>query len=378
MQVTTIGIIGCGVISNSYLTGAARSKILTVKGVADMRREAAEARAAEYGCQAMTVEELLADPDIEIVINLTIPNAHAEIDRRIIEAGKHVYSEKPLVASLADAQPVLDAAEATGLRVGCAPDTFLGASHQAVRRAIDDGLIGKVIGGSVCVATRGMEHWHPDPRFFYKLGGGPHLDIGPYYITQLINLLGPVASVSAMATKGFETRTITSEALNGTQFEVEVPTTINGSLLFKSGANLAITTSWDVMSTRRPGIEIYGTEGSLQNPDPNFFGGVPEVAVGGAPWTALPIEQFAFGTNNRTTRVGREVADYRIIGLIDMAAAIREKRDHRANGKLALHVLEVLDALEQSSRTGTHVKIGNLCEQPLPVPQGEDESVFLG
>lgn len=377
MQVTTIGIIGCGVISNSYLTGAARSKIITVKGVADMRREAAEARAAEYACQAMTVEELLADPDIEIVINLTIPNAHAEIDRRIIAAGKHVYSEKPLVASLADAHTVLDAAEAMGLRIGCAPDTFLGASHQAVRRAIDDGLIGRVIGGSVCVATRGMEHWHPDPRFFYKLGGGPQLDIGPYYITQLVNLLGPVASVSAMATKGFETRTITSEPLNGTVFEVEVPTTINGSLLFRSGANLAITTSWDVMSTRRPGIEIYGTEGSLQNPDPNFFGGTPEIAVRGEAWKGLEIEEFAFGKNNRTTRVGREVADYRIIGLIDMAAAIREKREHRANGKLALHVLEVLDALERSSKAGTHIEIGSLCEQPQPVPKGDDERVFL-
>lgn len=299
MQAKTIGIIGCGVISNSYLTGAARSKLLNVKGVADMRREAAEARAAEHNCQAMTVEELLADPEIEIVINLTIPLAHAEIDRRIIEAGKHVYSEKPLVASLADARPVLDAAEARGMRVGCAPDTFLGASHQACRRAIDDGVIGRVIGGSVTVATRGMEHWHPDPRFCYKLGGGPHLDIGPYYITQLVNLLGPVASVSAMATKGFETRTITSEALNGTEFEVEVPTTINGSLLFKSGANLAITTSWDVWSTKRPGIEIYGTEGSLQNPDPNFFGGAPEITVRGGPWEALPIDEFAFGINNR-------------------------------------------------------------------------------
>lgn len=303
MKPATIGIIGCGVISDAYLKGAARSPFVNVKAVSDLRAAAAEEKSRLYGCLALTLDELLSDPDIEIVVNLTIPAAHAEIDRKILAAGKHVYSEKPFVVDITEAQPLLDQAARQDLRIGCAPDTFLGAGHQACRRAIDQGTIGRVIGGSVTIATRGMEHWHPDPRFFYKLGGGPHFDIGPYYITQLVNLLGPVTSVSAITTRAFETRTITSEALAGTEFPVEVPTTINGTLLFASGANVALTMSWDVYATRKAGIEIYGTEGSLFNPDPNFFGGVPEVSVRGGAWEPLPIDDLPLGC--QTGRTGR-------------------------------------------------------------------------
>ncbi|MFC0406890.1 Gfo/Idh/MocA family protein [Roseomonas elaeocarpi] len=376
MRETVIGIIGCGVISEAYLKGAGRSDLLRVKAVADLRMEAAQARAAEYGCAALSVDDLLADPEIEIVLNLTVPVAHAPVDLRILAAGKHIYSEKPLVARFAEAREVLQAATARGLRVGCAPDTFLGAGHQACRRAVDEGRIGQVIGGAACVASRGMERWHPNPEFFFKPGGGPVLDLGPYYITQLVNLLGPVSRVAAEATRGYPTRTVGSGPLSGSSIEVEVQTTVNGTLLFASGANLSITTSWDTWKTRRPPIEIYGTGGSLQNPDPNFFGGEPMLTREDGEWEPLPIGAHPFGINNRVTRLGKEVADYRIIGLLDMAAALQTGRPHRASAEMALHVLEVLDALERSAAEGRHIHVESRCERPEALPTGTGEEVF--
>jgi predicted dehydrogenase len=376
MKPVVIGIIGAGVISGAYLKGAARSDFLTVRAIADIRPDAAEQKAAEFGCKALAVAELLADPEIETVINLTIPTTHAPIDLDILRAGKHVYSEKPIAASFADAAAVLQEAETRGLRVGCAPDTFFGASHQACREIIDEGRLGRVVGGSVVIASRGMEHWHPDPRFFYQPGGGPHADVGPYYITQLVNLLGPVATVSAITSRAFERRTITSEKLQGTVFDVGVPTTLNGNLLFASGANVSLTMSWDIWSSRRPKIEIYGTEGSLQNPDPNYFGGTPEIAIGGGQWEPVETSQFAFRETNRTTIFGQEVADYRAVGLVDMALAIRENREHRASAKLAYHVLEVLEALEKSHERRSHIDIVSQCEKPAALPHGMGEEVL--
>lgn len=376
MKPVVIGIIGAGVISGAYLKGAARSRFVKVKAIADIRSEAAAQRATEFGCQAMTIQELLVDPEIELVLNLTIPTAHAPVDLDILRAGKHVYSEKPLSASLREADAVLKEAQARGLRVGCAPDTFFGASHQACRQIVDEGRLGRIVGGSVVIASRGMEHWHPDPRFFYQPGGGPHADVGPYYITQLVNLLGPVKTVSAITSRAFDQRTISSGQLNGTVFDVAVPTTLNGSLLFASGANVSLTMSWDIWNSKRPRLEIYGTEGSLQNPDPNYFGGNPEIALRGGEWEAVPISQFAFGQPNRTTIFGQEVADYRAVGLIDMAIAIREARPHRANAELAYHVLEVLESLEQSHQRQCHIEIVSQCSKPAPLPFGTGEEVL--
>ncbi|MBV9489891.1 MAG: Gfo/Idh/MocA family oxidoreductase, partial [Verrucomicrobia bacterium] len=262
-QQIDIGIIGCGNISHSYLKGAAQSELVRVKAVTDLRMETAQARAAEYGVQALPLEQLLADPDIEIVINLTVPLAHAPVSLQIVEAGKHLYSEKPLGIRHAEAEALMLAAKAKGVRVGCAPDTFLGAGHQACRRAIDAGRIGRPIAGSAFFATHGVEHWHPNPEFFFKRGGGPVLDMGPYYVTQLVNLLGPVARVAAQATMGSATRTVSSEPLKGSIIQVEVPTTVNGVLLFANGASVTITTSWDVWKHRRLPFELYGSEGSM-------------------------------------------------------------------------------------------------------------------
>jgi predicted dehydrogenase len=302
---------------------------------------------------------------------------HAKVDLDILEAGKHAYSEKPLATSVKEADAVIERARALGLLIGCAPDTFFGASHQTSRKLIDEGKLGQIVGGSVTIASRGMEHWHPDPRFFYQPGGGPHADVGPYYITQLVNLLGPVKTVSATATMPFDQRTITSEKLNGTKFEVAVPTTINGSLLFASGANVALTMSWDIWASKRPKFEIYGTDGSLQSADPNHFGGTPEISLRGGEWQPASISDFAFGTVNRTTIFGNEVADYRAVGLIDMAVAVRTGRPHRASGELAYHVLEVIEALEMSSKSQTHVQLSSTCARPAALGVGRDESVLL-
>lgn len=373
----TIGIIGCGNISDAYFKGAARSALIQVKACADLRLEAAQAKAALHGVQAMSIAALLADPDISIVVNLTVPMAHATVSQQILNAGKHPYSEKPLAANFKDAAQTMALAQAKGLRVGCAPDTFMGASHQASRRAIDAGAIGKPVGGSVVVMSHGMESWHPNPEFFFKQGGGPVLDIGPYYITQLINLLGPVRRVAGIATIGNATRTVTSEPLNGSIIDVDVPTTVNGILEFTNGANVNLSASWDVWKHNRTSpIEIYGTEGSLLGVDPNFFGNTPRVCKPNGDWQDVDIAAHPFGIANREMRNGSMQADYRMVGLVDMAMAIKDSRPHRASGELALHVLEVLEAFEASSQCGQFVMMQTTCQRPDPVPLGQDESVF--
>jgi len=377
MSKTVIGIIGCGNISDAYFLGAARSNLIRVKACADLRLEAAQAKAAKHGVLAMPVQQLLADPEISIVVNLTVPMTHAGVSQQILNAGKHAYSEKPLAAKFTDGAGLMELSRTRNLRVGCAPDTFLGASHQACRRLIDSGAIGIPVGGSAVVMSHGMESWHPNPEFFFKPGGGPILDVGPYYITQLVNLLGPVRRAVGLGTIGNATRTVTSEPHKGSTIDVEVLTTVNGVLEFVNGANISLSASWDVWKHNRASpIEIYGTEGSLLGVDPNFFGNIPRVCKPNGDWQDVAIAAHPFGIANRELRNGTMQADYRIVGLIDMAMAIRHSRPHRASGDLALHVLEVLEALEASSRSGQFISIRSRCERPEPVPLGSDESVF--
>jgi predicted dehydrogenase len=377
MEQMKLGIVGCGNISDAYLRGGAKSDIVAVKSVADINREAAEAKAETYGVAAASYDDMLADPEIAIIINLTIPQAHAEVSHRAIAAGKHVYSEKPFAVTFAEALELVAAAEARGLRIGSAPDTFLGASHQTVRRLIDEGRIGTVTGGAVTFATAGMEMWHPNPFFFFQKGGGPVLDIGCYPITQLVNCLGPVRSVVAHASKGREKRTITSELHKGEEITVEIPTTVNGILDFTNGANVSFTASWDIWKHQREPIEFYGTEGSILNPDPNFFGGAVKVSTRNGDWESVDIDAQPFGRTNLTTGNGREVANYRMAGVYDMAAAIASGRPHRASGNLALHVLEIMESLELAASESRRVFTETKCERPELVPQGEGEDVFL-
>ncbi|GAB5376764.1 MAG: Gfo/Idh/MocA family oxidoreductase [Acuticoccus sp.] len=371
-----IGIIGCGNICDAYLNGAARSDLVAVAAVADLVPEVARTKAAAHGVRAEPVEALLADAEIAIVINLTIPAAHAEINAAILAAGKHAYTEKPFAITYAEARATMDAANAAGLRVGCAPDTFLGAGHQSVRRLIDAGRIGTPTGGAATFATAGAESWHPNPFFFYQRGGGPVLDIGCYPITQLVNCLGPVESVVAHASRPRETRIVGSGPHAGEAIAVDVFTTVNGILAFESGANVALTASWDVWKHDRPPIEIYGTEGTIKNPDPNFFGGPVAVSARNGPFQDGLMADLPFGTPNRTLRDGREAADYRMVGVFDMAAAIRTGRPHRASGDLALHVLEIMEGLETAALAGRRVAMETRCERPAPVPFGTGEAVF--
>ncbi|MCW4115860.1 Gfo/Idh/MocA family oxidoreductase [Aurantimonas sp. MSK8Z-1] len=355
MQPVGIGIIGCGNISAAYLTAAKNFPVLDVRALADLDQAAAARRSEEFGVPAVSIEELLADPAIEIVLNLTIPAAHVSVGLDILKAGKHAYSEKPLGIDFTDATRLIEEAERRNLRVGCAPDTFLGGSHQAARAFLDTGKLGQPVGGTAFFMCPGHERWHPSPDFYYKRGGGPMLDMGPYYVTDLVNLLGPVARVAGMAPVPRAQRTITSEPKKGQAIDVEVPTHVVGLLEFVSGAVVSITMSFDVAAHKHLPIEIYGTEGSLIVPDPNRFGGEVSTLPKGGEWTDVPVETpWADG-------------NYRSLGLADMAAAIRQDRPHRASGALALHALEVMEAVGKAAETGTTVAITTRPERPQPL-----------
>lgn len=373
MEPLKVAVIGCGNISDIYFKMSRKFEVLEIAACADMRPEAAQAKAGEYGVKAGSVEEILADPAIDLAINLTVPLAHKDVTLQVLDAGKHVYSEKPLATTAADGRDVLAAANAKGLRVGCAPDTFLGGAHQLARTLIDEGAIGRVVAGSAVLMSPGMESWHPNPHFFFKAGAGPVLDVGVYYITALVNMLGPVKSVCATATASFPQRTITSEPLNGTKIDVEVPTHVTGALTFANGAIVTLTASWDVQKHCHLPLEIYGSEASMLVPDPNFFGGTVKIGKGRDEWAGHEPDGFAFSQPN--PEAGGE-ANYRIVGVADMAWGIREDRPHRSSGELAFHVLDVMEALHTAADEGRHVTVDSTCERPAPLPRGQFEDVL--
>ena len=358
MRKVGFGVIGCGVISTAYLKAAQRFANLELRAVSDMRGAAAEEQAAAFGVPAMRVDQLLKRDDIEIVVNLTVPLAHTDVSLAVLNAGKHVHSEKPLGVSVAEARKVMDLANAKGLRVGCAPDTFLGGGHQTARKLLDDGAIGQPVGGTAFFLCPGHERWHPAPGFYYLRGGGPMLDMGPYYITDLIQLLGPIASVMGVATRPRAERLITSQPLNGTRIPVEVATHVAGLLEFASGAVVSIAMSFDVPKHNHTPIEIYGTEASMLVPDPNRFGGEVSVAKPGEEWRAMPHTH------------GNVDGEFRSIGVADLAAAIATNRPHRASGALALHALEAMEAFQTSSDEGRRVKLQTTVERPAMLPAG--------
>ena len=325
---------------------------------ADIDSERAQAAAAEYGIRALSVEQLLSDPEIEIVVNLTIPIAHVEVATAAIDHGKSVYSEKPLALNTADGRRLLERAAARGVRVGCAPDTFLGGGLQTCRKLIDDGWIGEPIGASAFMMSHGHEHWHPSPEFYYQPGGGPMFDMGPYYLTALVSLIGPVAEVTGSTRATFPERTITSQPKYGQKIKVEVPTHVIGLLSFANGAVGTIITTFDVWSAELPRIEIYGTAGTLSVPDPNTFGGPVRLRrMGSNDWHEIPIP-FHYTANSRG------------LGVADMAHALRSGRGHRAGGDLAYHVLEIMEAIYTASDAHRHVQLTGLVERPAPFPLG--------
>ncbi len=363
---TKVGIIGCGNISTIYLKSPQVFPILEVTTCADLDHSRAEAKAAEFGIRAASVDELLADPEIEIVVNLTIPAAHAEVAQAAIAHGKSVYNEKPLALTAADGSALLDAARTRQRRVGCAPDTFLGGGLQTCRKLIDDGWIGEPVAATAFMMSHGHESWHPSPEFYYQHGGGPMFDMGPYYLTALVAMLGPVRRVTGATRITFPERTITSQPKYGAKVQVEVPTHVVGVLDFASGAIANIITTFDVWAAELPRIEIYGTHGSLSVPDPNTFGGPVRLRrAGSSEWQEVPIP-FHYTTNSRG------------LGVADLAHALRSGRAHRANGDLAFHVLEIMEAIHVASAQDHHIALTSSCERPAALPLGQMPGVLDG
>jgi predicted dehydrogenase len=353
-----VAVIGCGNISGIYFTNCKRMESLKVVACADLDHARAQAKAKEFGIpRALTVDQVLADPEIEIVLNLTVPKAHYSVARRAIMAGKSVYNEKPLSLTPAEGRTLLKLAAKKRVLVGGAPDTFYGAGHQACREIIDSGEIGTPVAATAFMMCHGHESWHPSPEFYYEVGGGPMLDMGPYYVTALVNMLGPVRRVTGSARITFPKRTITSEPKQGKVIKVATPTHLAAVLDFRNGAIATIVTRFDVWAHTHSCIEIYGSEGSLRVPDPNGFGGDVLVKKPGDQEWRLVEYSRPYAENSRG------------VGVADMAYALRRRgRKHRASGALTFHVLEVMSAVNASSKSGKHMTIASTVTLPAPVP----------
>jgi len=366
-------IIGCGVIANTYARMMPHFSGVAITACADLSDQAAGRLAAEHGFSAMTPDALMDDPDIDIVMNLTVPNAHFDVSARAIAAGKHVYSEKPLAANFADGAELLRLADANNVRVGCAPDTFMGGALQWARVLIDGDRIGPVASGTCHVMGPGMEHWHPNPVFFFQPGGGPVLDMAPYYLTALVHLIGPVRRVAAMGSIAQKSRTVTALNRMIDAVDVSTPTTQHCVLEFANDAIVTLGASWDVQAHTHPRIELYGRDGSLGLPDPNFFDGTVTVADREVSTVPEPWTHPLLVVNHQGADGSR--ANYRGIGIADMADAIAFERPHRCNGALALHVLEVMEAINRSGNEHRFIDIETSCERPAPF--GPEEAAAL-
>lgn len=355
MEPVRIGLIGCGTISPAYLRAAATFDVLQFVGCADLNPEAAQKTASQFNVEAMSVDALLERDDVEVILNLTIPAAHVEINLAALDAGKHAYCEKPFGLDAAEGEGVLARADASGLRVGCAPDTFLGGGHQTVRGLVDAGAVGKPIAATAFMMSSGPESWHPNPAFYFQPGGGPLYDMGPYYLTALVQTLGAVKRVAAITTRGRDERLIGSQPFAGQTIDVQVDTHAAGTLEFHSGAVATVIMSFDVRLHANRFIDIHGVDASLSAPDPNTFGGKVRVS-NGREWEERPLSH-GYTDNMRS------------IGLADMCVGIRSGRPHRCDGRLAQHVLEVMAAFQTSSEEGRHVAIESKPERPQPLPR---------
>jgi len=357
----TVGVIGCGVVSEPYFKNMNASPLLDVVACADQVSERAQARAKEFGVpRAISVTDLLADPKVDLVVNLTIPSAHAEITMGALAAGKHVYTEKPLATNREDGTRILEAAASAGLTVACAPDTVLGAGIQTCLRLLDEGDFGEPLAAAGFMLGRGPENWHPNPAFFYQPGGGPLLDVGPYYVTTLICLLGPVRQVSGMARILYPERTADRGPRKGETFKVSTPTYIAALMEFESGAQATLVTSFGIPGTDLPYIQLYCSKGVLGVPDPNTFGGTVRFRSNDQDSVWGDVVQPYHHTNGRD--------NFRGLGVIEAAIAIRAGTQPRASGELAYHVLDVMLSILDSAKTGRRVKVQSSSRRPAPLP----------
>lgn len=357
-----VGIIGCGAISKAYLNGCKNFPVLEIIACADLDPAQARAKADEFHIpKALSVQHLLVDPDVQLVVNLTIPVAHAEINRAAIAAGKHVFTEKPFSVSREEGRRVVEAARENRVLIGSAPDTFLGEAHQTCRRLVDDGAIGEPIAATAFMASHGVEMWHPNPGFFYQPGGGPMFDMGPYYLTALVNLMGPMRRVCGATRITFPERTVTSQPLHGTRIPVNTATHLTGSVDFQNDAIATVIMSFDLWGNRLPLLEIYGTEGTLSVPDPNATFGKPLLRKSGEKeWREMESAHTSLYGEN----YGRGV------GVADIARAILTGRAHRASCELAFHVVDAMQAFGESSAGNRHVMLESTCERPAALPIG--------
>jgi predicted dehydrogenase len=373
-----IGVVGCGNISMTYLRNATLFPGVELRACADLSPAMAERRAAEYGIRAESVDKLVAAADVDLVLNLTVPNAHFDVSMAALSAGKHVFTEKPLATTAAEGRLLVTEAARRHLAIGSAPDTFLGAAGRLARRLVDEGAIGTPVTGTAFMMGRGMEHWHPNPSFYYQLGGGPVLDMAPYYLTMLVNLLGPVERVMAMSATGSAERLITAEGPNrNTWFTVGTPTTVNALLKFASGTIVTLGMSWDVFRHSIPPIELHGTEGSLRLPDPDTFGGAVSLSRQGAEWEEQPTRNATYGAENWPFGAP-DRANYRMLGVADLARSLEEGRVPRASGVLALHALEIMEAILDAGASGQDRTIGGGDIQPAPLSEQEATSLGSG
>ena len=358
MKPVNVAMIGVGCISGIYLENITKTfKDVKLIGVCDLVRERAEQAQQKYGVPKLyeTMYDAFSDPEVELVLNLTRPYEHFEVSKAALEAGKHVYSEKPLGASLEEGQALVKLAQEKGLMLGGAPDTFMGAGIQTCRKLIDDGWIGVIVGSAAFMICHGHETWHPDPDFYYQYGGGPMFDMGPYYLTALINLCGGIHSVMSASKKSFAKRMITSQPFAGTPIDVNVNTYVAGTIKYDSGAIGTLFTTFDVYYPSQARFEIYGSRGTLFVPDPNGFGG--------------PVKLFR--PEDGEIREIPLLFDYkqnsRALGLDDMAVAIRTGREARADYRQTFHVLDAMTGFERSAASGRWVKMSTKYKRHKPM-----------
>ncbi len=371
-----VGIMGAGNISAAYLRLAPLFKNLEVRGVADVLPEAAQKRANEFNVKAHTPDELLKNSEIDVIVNLTVPAAHYKVTTDILSAGKHAYSEKPFVLSVEEGKAIKKQATERKLKVGSAPDTFLGGAHQQARAIIDSGKLGKIASGTMHVLSRGMEHWHPNPDFFFQVGGGPILDLGPYYITDLISLVGPIKRVTAFTGMARAEREVTAEGpFKGTFIKVGTPTTIHAVLEFANGAIITLGASWDVSSHGHHNIELYGTEGTVYVPDPNFFNGDVTITDRAGVKEVVTPWDHPFGKANQDLDKPNPRANYRNAGLSDMMDSLETGKTARCDIDVALHAIDVMTSILKAGETGQVITLSTTCERPAAL--GIDEARAL-
>jgi len=370
-----VGIIGCGNISETYFNCQKIFNNFEIIACADLNNEFAIKSAEQFNVKAQSVDDILSNKEIGLIINLTIPSAHKEIIVKSLNAGKHCFSEKPLAMNMEEGLEIQKLSSEKKLYVGCAPDTFLGAAGQNARKLIEEDKIGKVVLGTFNLMSHGMEHWHPNPDFFFKPGAGPVFDVGVYYLTQLINLIGPVKSISSISGTATPERTITSEPRNGEKIVVETPTTLMGSLEFHNNAKIQFFCSWDVWKHKHSTIELYGLEGSMIVPDPNFFSGDILLSKKDQDWQTINNDSMLLGIPNKMDNDGSKIANYRGIGLSDMIDAITNQRQARCSLDLAMHVLEVMEGIITSSELNEVYHLKSKPKQPKFLDETEIEKL---